>query len=265
MLRHYRRRRTRARRQVIAVKSNGTTLCVSLFSWRTYWLFLPQVDDTVARTTGTYTATGQAAEALAQLKVVDNPRPNRHHKRDYFGFRQTDDDGNGCDVREDVLARDLADVRYKSLTSCRVASGVLNDPYTGKTIHFKRGIDTSRAVQIDHVVALVMPGNQAHMRGILLDAMNLVTIPIIFSQLMVLRISRKKMLQQTNGYHQTRLTRVLVCCAPNRCENEVSAQRYNIREKNAMLKVLHGCSKLSITCAINEDLSDFSQLNKLSL
>ena len=33
-------------------------------------------------------------------------------------------------------------------------SGTLNDPYTGKTIHFRRGRDTSSAVQIDHVVAL---------------------------------------------------------------------------------------------------------------
>jgi hypothetical protein len=33
-------------------------------------------------------------------------------------------------------------------------SGLLHDPYTGKDITFTRGIDTSSAVQIDHVVAL---------------------------------------------------------------------------------------------------------------
>lgn len=33
-------------------------------------------------------------------------------------------------------------------------SGVLTDPYTGKTIEFVRGSGTSSAVQIDHVVAL---------------------------------------------------------------------------------------------------------------
>ena len=33
-------------------------------------------------------------------------------------------------------------------------SGTLNDPYTGKVISFVRGVKTSLAVQIDHVVAL---------------------------------------------------------------------------------------------------------------
>jgi hypothetical protein len=37
---------------------------------------------------------------------------------------------------------------------CQVTSGVLNDPYTGKTIKFARGSSSSAAVQIDHVVAL---------------------------------------------------------------------------------------------------------------
>ena len=31
---------------------------------------------------------------------------------------------------------------------------MLHDPYTGKTIRFTRGVKTSSAVQIDHVVAL---------------------------------------------------------------------------------------------------------------
>ena len=35
-----------------------------------------------------------------------------------------------------------------------VATGVLHDPYTGKVINFVRGVGTSTAVQIDHVVAL---------------------------------------------------------------------------------------------------------------
>ena len=68
--------------------------------------------------------------------------------------RETDDDGNGCDVREDILARDLTDVAYVTRNGCKVKSGVLNDPYTGKVIHFTRGQNTSAAVQIDHVVAL---------------------------------------------------------------------------------------------------------------
>ena len=37
---------------------------------------------------------------------------------------------------------------------CLVESGLLRDPYTSRTIHFRRGETTSRSVQIDHVVAL---------------------------------------------------------------------------------------------------------------
>ncbi|WP_083276248.1 GmrSD restriction endonuclease domain-containing protein [Pseudonocardia sp. HH130630-07] len=37
---------------------------------------------------------------------------------------------------------------------CTVLSGTLDDPYTGDTIAFTRGRDTSDDVQIDHVVAL---------------------------------------------------------------------------------------------------------------
>lgn len=61
----------------------------------------------------------------------------------------------GCDIRNDVLRRDLVDVELKPGTNdCVVLSGILNDPYTGSSIAFQRGRDTSRAVQIDHVVAL---------------------------------------------------------------------------------------------------------------
>ena len=51
-----------------------------------------------------------------------------------------------------ILNRDLTDKTYKANThDCVVASGVLQDPYTGTRIDFVRGQDTSTAVQIDHV------------------------------------------------------------------------------------------------------------------
>jgi hypothetical protein len=68
-----------------------------------------------------------------------------------FGTAWLDVDRNGCDTRDDILRRDLADTRG---AGCRVLSGVLNDPYTGGAISFVRGAGTSTAVQIDHVVAL---------------------------------------------------------------------------------------------------------------
>jgi len=59
-----------------------------------------------------------------------------------------------CDEREQILARDMTNVQFRSSTDCTVLSGILNDPYTGKMIHFVRGPNTSSDVQIDHVVAI---------------------------------------------------------------------------------------------------------------
>jgi len=61
---------------------------------------------------------------------------------------------NGCDLRNIILQRDLRNVVYKSGSSCLVQRGTLTDKYTGKVIYFVRGVSTSLAVQIDHVVAL---------------------------------------------------------------------------------------------------------------
>lgn len=58
----------------------------------------------------------------------------------------------GCDTRNNILKRDLTNVVVSD--DCKVLSGTLADPYTGKIIQFARGADTSSAVQIDHVVAL---------------------------------------------------------------------------------------------------------------
>lgn len=116
-------------------------------------LLLPQLSPTLAEVTGQRVAVGSAADALNGLRVED-ARSASHYDRDLFGFRRTDDDGDGCDVREQILKRDLNDVTYRYAGSCQVASGTLDDPYTGATIQFVRGQRTSQAVQIDHVVAL---------------------------------------------------------------------------------------------------------------
>ncbi len=60
---------------------------------------------------------------------------------------------NGCNTRDDILRRDLDELMVRPGT-CYAQSGVLLDPYTGATIPFVRGPDTSDAVQIDHVVSL---------------------------------------------------------------------------------------------------------------
>ncbi len=114
----------------------------------TIGLLLPQVSSDAAKITGGYTATGSAADTLNALAVDDN-QSSSGYDRDSFGFRTTDADGNGCDVRDDVLARDLTDITYKYAGSCVVESGTLADPYTAQTIHFVRGRATSAKVQID--------------------------------------------------------------------------------------------------------------------
>lgn len=103
---------------------------------------------------------GQAAivpsrveEALAQLTSASVEATG--YERDLFGQRWADVDRNGCDTRNDILARDLTDVTFKAGTrDCVVLTGTLHDTYTGTTITFERGDKTSQLVQIDHVVPL---------------------------------------------------------------------------------------------------------------
>ncbi|WP_258060908.1 HNH endonuclease family protein [Arthrobacter sp. 4R501] len=98
-----------------------------------------------------------AINALKQLKgvPVKGRAPKTGYTRDEFGPAWADTDRNGCDTRNDILARDLANETFKPGTNnCVVATGTLADKYTGTTINFVRGRDTSSDVQIDHIVAL---------------------------------------------------------------------------------------------------------------
>jgi hypothetical protein len=130
----------RRRRIVVFIVSLllvAVTIIASEDSWQT------------KTTTVTTQPSGLAADLLAKLPVKGRA-PKTGYARTQFG------DGwattNGCDTRDIILHRDLKDPVVGD--GCKVASGTLDDPYTGKTIIFKRGADTSAAVQIDHVVAL---------------------------------------------------------------------------------------------------------------
>jgi hypothetical protein len=95
---------------------------------------------------------GQSAmTALSQLPVKPAV-PKAGYSREQFsdGWESV----GTCTIRDEILARDMTDVRYRSPADCTVMSGTLAEPYTGKTIHFIRGPGTSTAVQIDHVVAV---------------------------------------------------------------------------------------------------------------
>jgi hypothetical protein len=84
--------------------------------------------------------------------------PKTGYDRDKFGYAWMDSaDGvplarNGCDTRNDLLARDGRDLRYRSGSDCVVISMTLNDPYTGTVIDWQKR--KAAAVQIDHVIPL---------------------------------------------------------------------------------------------------------------
>ena len=133
--------RTGSRRTASATRGAAVPLVVVL------GLLTGCTDD--SRTT---TTSSSAAQVLEELPVDRASSGGDYDRLEQFGD-WADPDGNGCDARNDVLARDLTGVVVDD-DGCRVLSGVLHDPYTGATIDFVRGPLTSADVQIDHVVAL---------------------------------------------------------------------------------------------------------------
>lgn len=97
---------------------------------------------------------GSAQRALDSL-AVKGRAARTGYDRDRFGAPWADVDRNGCDTRNDILGRDLTGTSAKAGThGCVIVAGVLDDPYTGRRITFRRGNHTSAAVQIDHAVSL---------------------------------------------------------------------------------------------------------------
>ncbi|WP_406516280.1 HNH endonuclease family protein [Streptomyces sp. NBC_00873] len=103
------------------------------------------------------------ADRAAARKVIEKVStkgrgPKTGYARDEFGYAWKDSvDGvplsrNGCDTRNDLLARDGKDVEFRSGSDCVVVSMTLKDPYTGSTIEWRKQQATK--VQIDHVMPL---------------------------------------------------------------------------------------------------------------
>jgi Protein of unknown function (DUF1524) len=124
-----------------------------------YWLIgLVSLAMAIGSVTGSFviasvaTTASKTAVAVANSLVVKGRAPKTGYSRSLFS------DGwgsiNGCDTRNLILKRDLKSVTWRTNGVCLVATGVLDDPYTGKRINFIRGVRTSLAVQIDHVVAV---------------------------------------------------------------------------------------------------------------
>ncbi|MEU4045771.1 HNH endonuclease family protein [Streptomyces antibioticus] len=97
------------------------------------------------------TAGGGAALAAAESLTVKGRAPKTGYDRARFGSAWADTDSNGCGTRDDILKRDLKEVRFTG-GDCKVSYGVLvSDPYSGKEVTYRRG---ASQVDIDHVVAL---------------------------------------------------------------------------------------------------------------
>jgi hypothetical protein len=99
----------------------------------------------------TQAASSQALSALASLPIKGRA-PKTGYDRDLFASDW--DYSFGCDTRNKILRRDFSEFAFRTGSSCIIETGVLQDPYTGTTINFVRGVGTSSEVQIDHVVAV---------------------------------------------------------------------------------------------------------------
>lgn len=92
-----------------------------------------------------------AALAAADSLPVKGRAPKTGYSRARFGTAWADTDSNSCDTRDDILKRDLKEVKFTGGT-CKVTYGLLEpDPYSGKGVTYRRG---RSLVDIDHVVAL---------------------------------------------------------------------------------------------------------------
>ena len=106
-------------------------------------------------------AAHRAAATLSRIPLTDSrPGTDGTYERTEFGAAWTDavsvtGGGNGCDTRNDILARDLSDITTGVTSKCAraVLSGEFRSPYTGEFIVFSRERAAS-AVQIDHIVPL---------------------------------------------------------------------------------------------------------------
>ncbi len=100
----------------------------------------------------------RSARALIARVTVKGRGPKTGYARARFGYAWMDTatgdiwSHNGCDTRNDALKRDGLDVKFRSGSDCVLSSMTLHDPYTGRTIEWRKTKATT--VQIDHVMPL---------------------------------------------------------------------------------------------------------------
>lgn len=119
----------------------------------------PASTETVSAQPGASDVYAEAEAFLVSLPVTSLAPEQKYEREAQFGRAWLDVDDNGCDTRNDILQRDF--VSFETFRGdCEVQTGILNDPYTGKTIKFVhtnafgKNTGDSGAVQIDHIIPL---------------------------------------------------------------------------------------------------------------
>lgn len=108
---------------------------------------VPFINRADAQTTGDY------AGSLDALTVVADDTDVAGYVRTMFGPAWKDVDHNGCDTRNDTLARDLDAPVLRTGSNCVVESGVLRpDLYTGTDFVWNKG--DQPGIDIDHIIPL---------------------------------------------------------------------------------------------------------------
>lgn len=96
-------------------------------------------------------AGASARSVLKAVPVKGTSAATGYNRNSVFGNGFKDFNRNKCDERQDTLKRDMSRVKYKNRQRCQVASGRLDDAYTGRAVSWKVN---AGSVDIDHVVAL---------------------------------------------------------------------------------------------------------------
>lgn len=190
------------------------------------------------------TATATPGSALRSLEALPVKRraPRSGYERGEFGRAWIDTDRNGCGTRDDILGRDLKDVRFRNGT-CVVVSGTLaDDPYTGADVSYRRG---RSKVDIDHVVALSdawQKGAKGWPRGKRVafanDPLNLIAVEA--------SANRRK----SDGDAATWLPANAAYRCPYVARQVAVKRKYGVwvtrAEKDAMARVLRGCPRTAL-------------------
>ena len=96
--------------------------------------------------------TSLATDILAKLEIKGRaPKTGYTREEFYNGWPNID----GCSLRQRIIKRDFGDTAVMDTKNpCNVIAGSYTEPYTGQYVTFAERSEISKAVQIDHVVAL---------------------------------------------------------------------------------------------------------------